>query len=56
VQLAAQSDSKWNIEKKQRLQEKYLVRFYLPLSYIFIYSQDKKIKKEDRVLLFEKLA
>ncbi|KAF8073607.1 P-loop containing nucleoside triphosphate hydrolase protein [Lyophyllum atratum] len=39
-ELAAQSDSKWNSKKKKRL-EKYI---------------DKKLKKEERVLLFEKLA
>ncbi|KAG5648122.1 hypothetical protein DXG03_006076 [Asterophora parasitica] len=39
-ELAGQSDSKWNSKKKKRL-EKYI---------------DKKLKKEERVLLFEKLA
>ncbi|KAG6910680.1 hypothetical protein DXG01_008724 [Tephrocybe rancida] len=39
-ELAAQSDSKWNSKKKKRL-EKYI---------------DKKLKKEERVILFEKLA
>ncbi|KAG6896275.1 hypothetical protein C0992_009398 [Termitomyces sp. T32_za158] len=39
-ELAAQSDSKWSSKKKKRL-EKYI---------------DKKLKKEERVLLFEKLA
>ncbi|KAG6843905.1 hypothetical protein H0H87_011894 [Tephrocybe sp. NHM501043] len=39
-ELAAQSDSKWNSKKKKRL-EKYI---------------DKKLKKEERVVLFEKLA
>ncbi|KAJ3513040.1 hypothetical protein NLJ89_g3170 [Agrocybe chaxingu] len=39
-ELAAQSESKWNTKKKKRL-EKYI---------------DKKLKKEERVLVFEKLA
>ncbi|KAG6868632.1 hypothetical protein C0993_000222 [Termitomyces sp. T159_Od127] len=39
-ELVAQSESKWSSKKKKRL-EKYI---------------DKKLKKEERVLLFEKLA
>ncbi|KNZ81277.1 Putative ATP-dependent RNA helicase PB1A10.06c [Termitomyces sp. J132] len=39
-ELAAQSDSKWSSKKKKRL-EKYI---------------DKKLKKEERALLFQKLA
>ncbi|KAF8908975.1 P-loop containing nucleoside triphosphate hydrolase protein [Gymnopilus junonius] len=39
-ELAAQSDSKWTTKKKKRL-EKYI---------------DKKLKKEERVLIFEKLT
>ncbi|KAJ7250874.1 P-loop containing nucleoside triphosphate hydrolase protein [Mycena haematopus] len=40
AELAAQSDSKWNSKKRKRL-DKYI---------------EKKLKKEERVLLFEKLA
>ncbi|KAG6830018.1 hypothetical protein H0H92_002546 [Tricholoma furcatifolium] len=39
-ELAAQADSKWNSKKKRRL-EKYI---------------DKQLKKEERLVLFEKLA
>ncbi|KAJ6559196.1 P-loop containing nucleoside triphosphate hydrolase protein [Mycena vulgaris] len=40
VELAAQSDSKWNSKKRKRL-DKYI---------------EKKLKKEERVLIFEKLS
>ncbi|KAJ7044117.1 P-loop containing nucleoside triphosphate hydrolase protein [Mycena alexandri] len=40
AELAAQSDSKWNSKKRKRL-DKYI---------------EKKLKKEERVLIFEKLA
>ncbi|KAJ7459856.1 P-loop containing nucleoside triphosphate hydrolase protein [Mycena latifolia] len=40
AELAAQSDSKWNSKKRKRL-DKYI---------------EKKIKKEERVLIFEKLS
>ncbi|KAJ7670209.1 P-loop containing nucleoside triphosphate hydrolase protein [Mycena rosella] len=40
AELAAQSDSKWNTKKRKRL-DKYI---------------EKKLKKEERVLIFEKLS
>jgi ATP-dependent RNA helicase DHX37/DHR1 len=57
-QLASQSESKWNSKKKRRL-EKYIVcAQYGPILSLQLTSsiQEKKIKKEERLLLFEKLA
>jgi hypothetical protein len=57
-QLISQSHSKASSKKRKRL-DKYIVRAqYLPhknAEYSFFF-QEKKLKKEERVELFEKLA
>ena len=58
LQLIAESESKVNSKKRKRL-EKYIVRSLHVLCFPFsthIWMQEKKLKQEERVALFEKLS